>query len=144
MCLSVAVARPNDVLAKGEHLGFEWMVVHNGGGYRCGYVKVEPGHPWFGKGYDDARTADGQYVEVHGGLTFAQPDTDCDKGGPDNGWWLGFDCAHSGDAPDPELPGRHFLARGFGLDGTVRTQEYVEAECRSLCEQARDAATDAA
>jgi hypothetical protein len=31
----------------------------------------------------------------------------CDKGGPDNGWWLGFDCAHSMDAQDPSLPSEH-------------------------------------
>lgn len=136
MCLSIAVHRPGCVLAKGEHAGFEWVVVHNGSGYRCGYVRVPAGHPWHGK---DESEVD---ASVHGGLTFAEADLPCDKAGPDNAHWLGFDCCHGGDAADPSLPGdgdrsvsRMFL-EGLNRYGTVRTQEYVEAECRSLCEQA--------
>jgi hypothetical protein len=92
------------------------------------------GHPWHGKGYDDIN------ADVHGGLTFAEPDLPCDKGEPDDAYWLGFDCAHGGDAPDPALRG----ARSFSLcslfDAEIRTQQYVEEECRSLCEQAIAAA----
>lgn len=47
---------------------------------------------------------------------------------------FGFDCAHYGDAQDPMLPAS-FKMQSFG-DQTVRTQDYVKAECRSLCEQA--------
>lgn len=130
MCLSIAIDRPDDVLAKGEHAGFEWMVIHNGMGYRCGYVKVEPGHPWHGKDDTDS------FADVHGGVTFGAGDVDCGKGGADSGWWIGFDCAHFGDAPDRSLPIRE--PGSFGHAGVVRTQEYVEAECRSLCEQARN------
>jgi hypothetical protein len=133
MCLSIAINRPDDVLAKGEHVGFEWMVVHNAMGYRCGYVKVAPGHPWYGKDYYDVP------ADVHGGLTFAEKDVACGNGGPDDGWWLGFDCAHGYDLPDPALPGRHGRMPMFGGGAVVRTQEYVEAECRSLCEQAQAA-----
>lgn len=140
MCLSIATKRPDSVLAKGEHLGFQWIVTHNNQGYRCGYVRVPAGHPWHGKHYHD----DDFNASVHGGCTFAEADVDCKKGGEDNAWWFGFDCAHSCDAPDPALPvspewqaainaiaGWRLL--GFG---EVRSQEYVEAECRSLCEQA--------
>jgi hypothetical protein len=158
MCLSVAIERPNDVLANGTHEGHEWVVTHSNG-FRCGYVKVEPGHPWHGKPYQDL-----QSVKVHGGLTFGQPDEPCDKGGTDDGWWLGFDCGHLGDEPDPKLPqdGNIRYANAFpGMPGLVndfmagmmeiaddvcskprdvpegvRSQEYVEAECRKLCEQA--------
>lgn len=133
MCLSIAMQRPEGILAKGEHAGFEWMVIHNGSGFRCGYVRIPPTHPWHGKHYFDIDGAD-----VHGGLTFAEPDESCVKGGPDDAWWLGFDCAHSGDAPDPDLPtrgGRDGRRTDYD-DGIVRGQEYVEAECRSLCEQA--------
>lgn len=149
MCLSVAVARPNDVLGAGKHAGHEWMIVHNGRGFRCGYVKVEPGHPWHGQGYGLLN----ETVNVHGGLTFARADQPCDNGGPDDGWWIGFDCGHGFDAPDPALPnerndmlGDFFRAMSDAFDGktgdepTVRTQEYVEAECRKLCEQAAAAA----
>jgi hypothetical protein len=134
MCFPLDEAK---ILNRGFHAGHEWVVTHNGSGYRCGYVKVEPGHPWHGKSYDDFE------AECHGGLKFARADTPCEKDGPDNGWWVGFDCAHDGDAPDPLLPNRDErfnVARAFlddlGGYGTVRTQEYVETECRSLCEQA--------
>ncbi len=142
MCLSIAIDRPADVLAHGEHLGYEWMVIHNGMGHRCGYVKVPPGHPWHGGNYNDIG------ADVHGGLTFAEADVPCGKGGADDGYWLGFDCAHSFDAPDPALPVAPVYAdvmakvRVFSPSlSSVRTHEYVEAECRSLCEQAAAAAS---
>ena len=131
MCLSIKVSRPNDVLAEGEHLGFEWAVVHNGNGYRCGYIRLPAGHPWHGAGYYDSIV---EGVEVHGGLTFAEADKPCHKTGPDDAWWLGFDCAHSYDRQDPFLP-REIAA--FDFPGAeVRSQEYVEEQCRSLCKQA--------
>ena len=132
MCLSIAIDRPEDILAKGEHQGLEWMVIHNGSGYRCGYVRIPAGHPWHGKGYHDLN------VEVHGGITFAEPDVPCDAPGPDTDWWLGFDCAHTFDAPDPELPNSEIGWFGWkpSSDCVVRTQDYVEAECKLLCQQA--------
>lgn len=139
MCLSIAIERPLDVLAKGTHAGHEWQVIHNGNGFRCGYVKVPAGHPWHGKDYRDID------AEVHGGLTFSEPDVPCGAGGPDDGHWVGFDCAHGHDLPDPALPVRHpgmgdrvleYMAR---MGAAVRSQEYAEAECRSLCEQAASA-----
>jgi hypothetical protein len=132
MCNPITTARPDVLLSKGVHEGFEWEVVSNGMAYRCGYVRVPAGHPWHGKDYDHVD------ADVHGGLTFAEPDTDCSKGGEDNAWWLGFDCAHAGDAPDPELPG-YRSQMAFGGD-TIKTTAYVEAQCRSLAEQAKLAA----
>jgi hypothetical protein len=130
MCLSVAIANPKNVLGHGEHSGHEWMVVHNGMGFRCGYVKVLTGHPWYGADYSNIN------ADAHGGLTFAEPDVACDNGGPDNGYWVGFDCAHCDDAADPLLirpPNKECKVLSCG---EIRTQEYVESECRSLCEQA--------
>jgi hypothetical protein len=105
MCNPVTVARPDSLIIKGVHRGYEWEVTSNRMGYRCGYVRVPPGHPWHGKGYDDIG------AEVHGGLTFAEPDADCGvrcpgvphsghastdwtcpiEDGADNDWWVGFD-----------------------------------------------------
>ena len=135
MCLPMKVMNPSCVLAEGVHAGHEWTVVHNGMGYRCGYVKVDPGHPWHGKGWGDVD------VEVHGGVTFAEADMQCEKDGPDNGWWIGFDCAHSCDARDPELAattdeGKYGLLRDmrYGtFGGSVKSQRYLERECISLC-----------
>lgn len=136
MCLSIAIHRPADVLAKGEHAGHEWMIVHNGNGYRCGYIKVGKNHPWYGLSRDDID------ADVHGGLTFAEPDEPCDAGGLDDGYWVGFDCAHGHDLPDPTLPNRHgFLMPDYSNGrAEVRSQEYVEQQCHALCEQAAAAA----
>lgn len=130
MCLPVKVSHPEFVLAEGVHVGHEWAVVQNGIGYRCGYIKVEPDHPWYGQ--------DEMNCEVHGGITFSARDTPCDKGGPDDGWWIGFDCAHCGDRPDPSLVGYWDPIKNPYRDSTetIKTTEYVIKECRSLCEQA--------
>lgn len=151
MCLSIAIARPNDILASGKHAGHEWMIVHNQSGYRCGYVKVEAGHPWHGMDYNDVDAS------VHGGLTFAAADVPCEKGGKDTGFWFGFDCAHSGDAKDPSIMSQEYRDHHFEFErsfrelhpefddlipkDTVKTTEYVQAECRSLCEQAASASS---
>ena len=133
MCLSIAIYHPHRVLSKGRHLGLEWVTTHNGLGYRCGYVRLPLGHPWHGNSYDEI------HPEVHGGLTFSEPDVPCDAPGPDTDWWIGFDCGHGGDAPDPTLPLSpemgSFLMKHDNF-GVVRTQEYVEAECINLCKQA--------
>lgn len=144
MCLSIAVETPDKVLSKGEHAGFQWMTVHNGGGYRCGYVRIPKGHPWHGVNYSDDAVED---VLIHGGLTFSEADKPCEAVGEDDAWWHGFDCAHCDDKPDPELPGVSNASMEFwrSFEGTpgnpaqIRDQEYVEAECRSLCEQAEAA-----
>jgi hypothetical protein len=57
-----------------------------------------PGPPWHGKKYRDLDD-----VAVHGGVTFTEADVPCDAPGADTDWWIGFDCAHAFDAPDPEL-----------------------------------------
>lgn len=136
MCLSIKVKNPECVLSEGEHLGYEFVTVHNGMGYRCGYVRVPKGHPWHGKDYDDID------ADVHGGLTFAEPDVPCAKGGADDAHWVGFDCAHCMDAQDQELPLEDGMRFFMSMSGEVRTQEYVEDQCRSLCEQAAKAATE--
>lgn len=64
----------------------------------CGYVAVLPGHALHGKSYGD----DGVDVDAHGGLTYSEACSGhiChvpEPGEPDNVWWFGFDCAHSGD-----------------------------------------------
>lgn len=138
MCNPVTTRRPDLLLSKGVQAEYEWEVTSNGIGYRCGYVRIPPGHPWHGKGYDDVKP----YPEVHGGLTFTEPDTHCGKGGADDAWWLGFDCAHAGDAADPSLPTSDgaplhpALARLGRESGEIRTTDYVEEQCRRLAEQA--------
>ncbi len=45
MCNPVTTERPGSLLAKGVHVGLEWEVVKNDRGFRCGYVRIPPGHP---------------------------------------------------------------------------------------------------
>jgi hypothetical protein len=146
MCLSMELERPNDVLASGEHVGLKWLVMHDGDGHRNGYVRLPAGHPWEGKEWHELRGV----VRCHGNVTWTEPDTDS------AGWWIGFDCGHPSDLRDPELVSRNELSPGllaykqlvetiiepilgvrFDDPPEVRTQEFVEAECRSICEQAK-------
>ena len=138
MCLSVKVNDPSRVISKGEAYGLEWAVTHNGMAYRCGYVRIPAGHPWHGKSYHDIP------AKAHGGLTFSAPDVPCTVPGPDNAWWIGFDCAHGFDLADPALPCTHPAPPCFPLCGReIRTQEYVEQQCMELCAQAAGAAASA-
>lgn len=136
MCNPITTLHPEVLLNKGIHLGYEWEVTSNRMGFRCGYVRVPAGHPWHGKDYDDVETADSGYVDVHGGLTFAEADTDCGKGGEDNAWWLGFNCGHYMDAPNPSLPGYNPI---MDHGGTIKDTGYVAEECRRLAVQAAEA-----
>jgi hypothetical protein len=155
-------------LARGEHAGFAWAVLHNGMGSRCGYVRIPPRHPWarlmppgrddpsvgmiafdLGDGAQAGWSWDGEIpARVHGGVNWA-----CRAAG--GGWWLGFDAGHAWDLPDLELPMSPAIrsameelaairercpaaARALGM--AVRGQAYMEDQCRSLCEQAAAAA----
>lgn len=89
MCLPV---KPYKVEREWKAFGLSCAVVQGReAGNRCGYVRVPPGHPYYGKDYDNVD------VDVHGGLTFAElePCTEHEDG---QGYWFGFDCAHFGDA----------------------------------------------
>jgi hypothetical protein len=138
MCNPVTTACPDALLARGVHAGYQWEITNNGFGYRCGYVRVPPGHPWHGMNYDDVGAS------VHGGLTFSEHDADCGRGGADADWWLGFDCAHYLDAQDPSLPWLYgetpFTVPSFDdYPVTIRTTGYVLDQCQSLADQAADA-----
>lgn len=114
--------------------GYPCLIVRNDFGALCGYVGLPPEHPLHGKDYDDAN------VDVHGGLTYANacggdichmPRT----GESDDVWWLGFDCAHSGDL----VPGLTMLAGTAGFKEraweTYKNVDYVEERVTSLAEQ---------
>jgi len=125
-----------------ESTGLPCLIVRGTSGALCGYVGVPEGHPAFEKGYDDVSQADGEYISVHGGLTFANRCADtadeskhiCHKPAPgesDNVWWLGFDCAHSGDLC-PSYAGRY----GSTISGeSYKAMRYVESQVRKLAEQ---------
>lgn len=128
--------------------GFDCLIVRNGGGALCGYVGVPPGHPAFEKGYDEVQSRwdnEGNEkaplfeIEVHGGLTYADhSDEDgkiCHKAeGEDKVWWLGFDCAHSGDM-SPKY--RHEWPSHLAGYETYKDFQYVKSEVERLALQLR-------
>jgi hypothetical protein len=74
-----------------------------------------------------------------------------EPGRPDRVWWLGFDCAHSGDmSPGLRYEGRSIAwptdlrSRGNRVGETYRTLDYVKGECRSLARQLKEIADDPA
>ena len=139
--------------AEWRHAGLPCLavrVMHHGSW--CGYVAVPPGHPAYGKPYDDVE------VEVHGGLTYAAACRGeiCHKaapGEPDNVWWFGFDTGHAGDySPSVSalvrtLPGaaakgwgeRYDHARALAADDwrvdVYRTLDYVREQTERLADQ---------
>jgi hypothetical protein len=93
---------------------------------RCGYVRVPPGHNWHGKNYDDID------ARVHGGLTFAEIEPcEHDDG---VGYWIGFDCAHLGDAtvPPGDPDGERYGLRSPG--GHYWLLDEVKAETERLAD----------
>ena len=77
-----------------------------------GYVKIPDDHPLFGKDIYEEEVE----IEVHGGLTY---------GGDlkDNGdFWMGFDCAHSGDLV-PSL-GKRLESKLIGLPAGLPKKYY--------------------
>lgn len=139
---------PDKVQFKDEATGLPCLIVrvpHSG--HLCGYVGVAEGHNLYGKDYDDVKRADGEYIDAHGGLTFAnkcRPSESEDRGichvpdpgEPDHVWWFGFDCAHLGDLS----PCRASRDRNrFDEFESYKTIEFVKAEIRKLAQQLAEA-----
>ena len=95
-------------------------IKRNGSGALCGYVGVKKDHPAFELHYDDPKL---YYIDVHGGLTFSGTWKEKDI------WFLGFDCAHSGDL-EPELD-----RKIYNPNSTYRNLAYVTREVSNLAMQ---------
>lgn len=115
------------------------MVVLAPSGFRNGYVRLPEGHPWIGLDIWDEPPV----VVVHGGLTFSglypaeqlDPPTDI----PEGPWWIGFDCGHAFDNPEP---GYWDAVLGFPYPiqgGHVWTTDEVAAQVEFLAGQVFEA-----
>jgi len=107
--------------------GLDGLIVRNSNGCLCGYVGIGPQHPNYQKKYDDL------HVSCHGGLTYGDmcQGAIChvpEPGEPEHLYWLGFDCAHSGDDSPSHAHYREWHA-------TYRDIDYVRDEVESLAEQ---------
>lgn len=90
-------------------------------GNLCGYAAVNPGHPLYGKGYDEVELDE----PPHGDLTFAgacmEDGPVChipEPGEPGDVWWFGFDCGHYLDL----MPGLRAYERRSGFPADLRYQ----------------------
>ena len=115
-----------------EYRGYPCVVIFQPLGHRCGYVGLPEKNRFYGLDYNEID------VDCHGGLTYSsnhlydQDDT--------NTWWIGFDCAHSGDSPDLEA-----VTEAFGdnthvfmprdIYGQLWTMKEVEDECCQIIRQ---------
>lgn len=135
MCLSVLKSDRSNLLEEGIYRNHEYAITFNSMGYRCGYVKLTKNHKYYGTVYQDID------VNVHGGLTFSDYDVPCEKDGPDDGYWIGFDCGHFWDQPDLTLPiQKEYLDSVERIskimpDGKIRSTDYVRGQCYNLIDQ---------
>lgn len=133
-----------------EHAGLPCLILRSDiTGALCGYAAVPPGHPAHGKGWND-----GLDLNVHGGCTYfgACAGHICHvpkPGEPDDVWWFGFDCSHSGDlspAMDARIraytPPESWAERAalkarvpFPFHESYKPVEYVRREVEELAEQ---------
>lgn len=108
--------------------------------HRCGYVGVPKGNFFYGKSYDEIS----DYIDVHGGVTFAGK-RDFSK---EDLWWIGFDCGHYGDKSDIESMERYMEENGYTekemqmlmgtqilLDGEEWDDEKVSIEVECMADQ---------
>jgi hypothetical protein len=102
--------------------GFKAAVLFIDESHRCGYVGFNDDHWVHGAKYDYFVWV----VDVHGGLTFAGDGGLTFTGEiselSDTVWWLGFDCAHSGD-------------KTRWNEGIERTLDFCIEECEKLSAQ---------
>lgn len=133
--------------AEWRHVGLPCLALRAPLGHWCGYAAVPPGHPLHGRGYDHEVAAGAPLelaISCHGGLTYSDrcAGNICHvarPGEPDDVWWFGFDCAHSGDF----VPRSVYLLRQHGLRSAelmadrdvYRELAYVRAATERLAEQ---------
>ena len=134
------VAELDKTVWEDEATGLDCMVRRcKDGGYLCGYVAVEPGHPLFGFHHDAIPSALGIGAHrgiVESGLCDAGEESTVmchipGDGRPEDVWWFGFKC----DEPGDYLPNRTGTNRSNMGDEVYRTVEYVQAECEYLAKQ---------
>jgi len=132
MCVPV----PATPLKEWQHAGLNCAIVKNHFGAFCAYVRIPPGHPDYGKDYDDVD------VTCHGGLTFGEKEKCVDPTEHKDGigHWFGMDYAHAWDYnPEwenqmaelcPSIPRQP--KQSYQHEWTL---EEVVAECNELADQ---------
>lgn len=147
----------------GTYKGYEYIIVLNTNGHRCGYVAIPAEHPFSQTPEEECSLFNGQMykdynyeslgIKCHGGLTFMSPTHGLKDllTTPCNDMWIGFDCGHFDDGIDKEALRKYFgdeayekrriyIEGNLGTYQTVKYYPYVEQECKSIIEQLIDKA----
>jgi hypothetical protein len=131
----------------GIYKEYEYLIIFTDYGYRCGYIAIDPVHPYYGKDLIDGES-DIPLI-VHGGITFHQKNHVLKSylSHPCEDECIGFDAAHRNDRPCfitakkyfGETPNISFLSymNYERPDLKHRTFRYMEKECKNLIEQLR-------
>ena len=144
----------------GTYKGYEYLIVLNTSGHRCGYVAIPPEHKYSQTPEEERSFMGGRKykhydydsldIQAHGGLTFMAPDHGLKDllPVPCTDMWIGFDCGHHGDMCDIDAHERYFgkeetkekksffRAMNHGYEGqTVKVFNYVRQECESIIDQ---------
>ena len=103
---------------RGKYKEYNWVIKRTHIGILCGYVLLPKGHKYYGEIEYNIP------IEVHGGLTFAG-----EKG---KYYWIGFDCAHSGDyIPSFQSP----LIQLIQSNTTYKNINFVKKEIKNMIDQ---------
>lgn len=138
--------------------GHDAKVIWVNNSHRCGYVRIPEDHPLFGIDYSDDVIDCHDYLkdkevgkrspisifcaagrdlhdaailfDCHGGITFSGK---LGHDGKDQeGFWYGYDCAHSGDLTQYMIEHREWCMSEHAV---MRSLEYCIDECESLSRQ---------
>jgi hypothetical protein len=130
--------------------GFLCAIFRNRMGALCGYIRIPEDHHWRGVSLVDFCTGKVEGPDIHGCITYAEQYED--------GYWIGFDCAHTGDIVPlveasykerPETRGRlaNFQKKEEDLifqilrdlpERSYKNMNFVIEQCKSLARQARN------
>lgn len=77
-----------------KHKGYECLIIRTSPehmGHLCGYIQIPKDHKLYDLDYYEIEEIYDYELPAHGGLTFAGELQN------QQGYWMGFDCAHLGD-----------------------------------------------
>lgn len=104
--------------------------------HRCGYVGIPEESSYYGLEDTDILPEPLMKLGVHGGVTYTGAFLPGDTLGFEGLWWIGFDCGHFDDAPDPTILLEYIPANVLPERyGHVWSHEEVVTECESLARQ---------
>lgn len=131
----------------GIYMDYEYLIVLNSNGHRCGYVALPHEHEY--------NNLDCDYfsldINCHGGLTFMSSEHGLKDLLPIkcNDIWIGFDCGHYSDKCDVKAFTKYYgekqaeertsffasLDLIMGDMKSIKDFHYAEKECKSIIEQ---------